>query len=448
MPRDYFRGDCKCSIRDCEYRGPLWTHREHRKQSHPELAGQPVDKINSQGAKGRRADFLEAIKAGMTIKAACAHVGWASQQSYTYNRREWPLWGQEVDRARAELAAKKQPKAPKRRQNVRPRPAKQRPREETSFEGAVDAFRDFTSEYFPDRRPHQPQQLQIVAELNNLRAREVCLFLVHPEAGKTATFEDHICRTLALDPNHRFRIISEAGDLSKRIVGTCARRFTDDTTYRRFIRDYGPFYEKGQERHGKPWTTEQLTVLRNSGGERDRSLVASSWSSAVYGSRIDTLIIDDIQSQRNYGQAEEIFRRVRGTFFNRGLEMRTLIVGTRIGTGDFYERMIDAGLITRKVVLPAADENGNPTVPQFWDEGMNMIHDGGPCCMGFRTCPRNREQLTAKEKMEQMRHQSGEETWWAAYMQNPTSDERSTFAAYLARCLDHDRKIGELPRSA
>ncbi len=448
----------KC--RKCDFEAELVMElRAHHRAEHP-VEHDPfkpvLSGVSPSQAKLRREKFLECLKEGMNTKQACSAVGWTTHNSYTYNRREYPAWGHQVDQVRAALRAEKK-EAKKtaeqiereKRQMEKARssgraPKKRRSNHNTALEQGVDAFRDFAVQYFPDRRPHQPQQLRIVAELNNLRPREVCLFLVHPEAGKTATFEDHICRTLALDPNHRFRIISEAGDLSKRIVGTCARRFTDDTAYHRFIKDFGPFYEKGQERHGKPWTTEQLTVLRNSGGERDRSLVASSWSSAVYGSRIDTLIIDDIQSQRNFNQAEEIFRRVRGTFFNRGLEMRTLIVGTRIGPGDFYDRMMEAGLITRKVVLPAADPNGEPTVPEFWADGINMIHDGGPCCMGFRSCPRNMAQLTPKEKMEQMRHQSGEDTWWAAYQQNPVSDERSTFGQYLDRCLDRNRKIGEL----
>ena len=200
----------------------------------------------------------------------------------------------------------------------------------------------------------------------------MCLFLIWPEAGKTSTIEDYICKTLAEDPNHRFRIISEGQDLSKRIVGTCARRFTETNDYPHFQARYGPFYEKGQERQGKPWTTDQITVWKNSGMERDRSLVAQSWSGANYGSRIDTLIIDDVQSQRNYGQSEEIFRRIRGTFFNRGKEMRTLIVGTRIGPDDFYDRMMNAGLITRKGRAPG-DEGGRHPVLSRRGQGVGEL---------------------------------------------------------------------------
>jgi len=46
--------------------------------------------------------------------------------------------------------------------------------------------------------------------------------------------------------------------------------------------------------------------------------------------------------------------------------------------------------------------------------------------------------------MELLRHQSGEETWWSSYMQNPRSDARSTFSEYLERCFDRDRVYGPL----
>jgi hypothetical protein len=90
-----------------------------------------------------------------------------------------------------------------------------------------------------------------------------------------------------------------------------------------------------------------------------------------------------------------------------------------------------------------------PTVPEFWEgPASRMRHTGGVCCKGFRTCPRNSKRLTAQEYMELIRHQSGEDTWWAAYQQNPATITRTTFGQLLDRCLDHDRSVGEYPRVA
>lgn len=379
---------------------------------------------NALAAAISRTAFLESVRRGRSLEEAAAAAGWSGLGTYRMARSKNPNWAAQVDAAKqlARLDAT-----------------------ERASDGVTPPdFSGFVAKFFPDRRPHLAHQLELARELQTLRPREVCLFLLWPEAGKTATIEDYICRKLAFDPQHRFRIISEAADLSKRIVGTCARRLSDEAEYGPFIERYGPFYQKGQERDGKPWTTTQFTVWKNDGSERDRSLVAQSWSGSNYGSRIDTLIIDDVQSQANYNQADEIFRRIRGTFFNRGLEMRTIIVGTRIGQGDFYERMLDAGLITKRVVRPAADADGNPYTPEYWDR--QVYHDGGPCCMGFRedTCPRDNSKLTPREFMELIRFQSSEETWWASYQQNPTATARGTFAEFVERCLDRDRQYGPL----
>lgn len=400
----------------------------------PRKPGPSAARSRYMAAQAKRDNLLTLLRQGRPLKLALPEVGW-SYAAYGYNRKEYPLWAQDIDLAKTSGRTLRRTISGAVDPDPEPR-------------NAGEAFQHFVRKYFPDRRPHQPQQVAIVEQLENLSAREICVFNIWPEAGKTSTIEDYVCRTLAKDPNHRFRIVSEGQDLAKRIIGTCARRFTEVGEYPEFIARFGPFYEKGQERRGRPWAADQFTILQNSGGERDRSLVASGWTSHVYGSRIDTLILDDIQSQRNYGQSEEIFDRIRGTFLNRGLEMRTLIVGTRIGPGDFYERVLDAGLATKYVRMAAAGPEGAPTVPEFWDRPVFHTRPAepnvGPCCHGFRECPRNGEKLTAREYMDVIRHQSGEAAWWSAYQQNPQANELTTFGALLERCFDYDRVYGKV----
>ena len=387
------------------------------------------DDLNDQGEQ-KRTLFLDAMKAGHSLEESCAYAGWKSTASYRYHRRAYPIWAKRVDAVK--------------------RFAKQFA--DGTLLDAIEtpsSFTGFTTKWFPERRPHQPQQLAIAEQLQRLRPREVCLFLLWPEAGKTATLEDWCTRKLAFDPTHRIRYVSEAQDLAKRVIGTVQRRMTDRSEYKAFIERYGPFYEKNQERKGRPWAADQMMLIQNPGGERDRNLVASSWTSATYGSRIDTLVLDDLTSQRNYNQSERIFDIVRGTFFNRGVEMRTLIIGTRVGPGDFYERMLDAGLVTKQVIWSAQDADGEPRVPEFWDR--NVFHDRGPCCAGgFRSyaCPNDHSRLTPREFMELIRHQSGPDTWAAAYQQNPVTNELSTFAGYLDLCLDHERTFGPLRKAS
>lgn len=313
-------------------------------------------------------------------------------------------------------------------------------------ERASDDFGTFSQTYF--HRTHFKHQLLLAETMQSLQPLDVVLVLMAPESGKTSTIEDYMCRKIALDPAHRFRVISEAQDLAVRIVGACKRKLTDVEQYPSFVTKYGPFYEKGQERSAaKPWTSNQIAVWKNPGSERDYNLVAQSWSGANYGSRIDTLIIDDVVSQRNVGESQKIFERIRGTFFNRGKQMRTIIVGTRIKPGDFYDLMLDAGLVTRQIIVPAIGglgaEPGEPSTPEMWE--YLARHNGGSCLCRPRgkECPNDGSWLTPKEYLEVTRFRSGEETWWASYMQNPRDDAVSVFGAAIDGCKDPERIVAK-----
>lgn len=387
--------------------------------------GRPLaNALRIERAQERRQVLLDALKDGIRLNDAIERTGWSGRNTYRMARTTHPEWAAEVDFWRGQQKA-------------------------GLIEERAEAFSfpEFVNAFFPDRRPHLPHQLQIANILEDIGPREIVLCLLWPAAGKTATIEDYICRKLANDPSHRFRYVSESSDLSKRIIGTCKRRFTDEGEYGKFIKRFGPFYEKGQERQGKPWTTDQIMLANNPGKERDRNLVATSWTGANYGSRVDTLILDDLQSQNNMNSSEDMLNVVRGTFFNRdsrGSPLRTLIIGTRIGQGDFYERLRNAGLVTREIIMPVQDEHGDPRVPEAWDQ--EMFHNGKACCMGFRedTCPRDNSQLTPREYMELLRHQQGERVWASSYLQNPTHEGLSTFSQYLEKCFDMDRGYGPL----
>jgi len=148
---------------------------------------------------------------------------------YRYHRQTNPGWAATIDAERAKWAKVREHRAA--------------PEADDSLTTPT-TFAEFVGRYFPDRRPHMEHQLRIAAELAQLRPREVCMFLIWPEAGKTATLEDYICRKLAFDKGHRFRYVSEAADLSKRVIGTVQRRFTDESEYGPFIKRYALLRER------------------------------------------------------------------------------------------------------------------------------------------------------------------------------------------------------------
>jgi hypothetical protein len=263
--------------------------------------------------------------------------------------------------------------------------------------------------------------------------------------------EDYICKTLALHPDHRFRVVSSNADHARRMLDMCKRRLTDGDTFPEFLARFGPFYQKNQERSGKPWSATEFTVWKSSGGERDRSLKASGWEAATLGSRIDTLIWDDVQTPENYGEVDKIFYRLRSTYFSREKSMRTIIVGNRVGANDLYDQLTDAGLITRRVEVPATGalgaDAGAPSVPEWWYDPDLRHQRGGPCCGGenpWRVCPHNGKPLTPQEFVDLTKHTVGPQAWYALYQQNPIHNSLSTFGEALDGCLDLTRRVGEL----
>jgi hypothetical protein len=385
----------------------------------------------------RKRNALEAaLRNGGTLEECLDLVG-MTRSSYQKYRSKYPEWSARWDRAK--LVGR----------SVRG--------EDPSGEDLAGplhvpaTFSGFIEKFFPDRDTPQTQHLMLAETLTGMRPREVVLFLLWPGAGKSSVIEDYICKTLAFDPDHRFRVVSSNADHAKRMLDMCKRRLTDVDQFPEFIARFGPFYQKNQERSGKPWSGQAFTVWKSSGGERDRSLAASGWEGATLGSRIDTLIWDDVQTPENYGEVDKIFYRLRSTYFSREKSMRTIIVGNRIGPNDLYDQMTDAGLITRRVEIPATGalgaEQGAPSVPDWWVDD-SLVHErGGPCCGGenpWRPCPNNRKPLTPQEFVDMTKHAVGPQAWHSLYQQDPIHNSLSTFGEALEGCLDHSRRVGDL----
>lgn len=346
--------------------------------------------------EARKAKAVEARAKGLSVRA-CAEEAGVTENTLAYWQRLDPGF-----------------KAAMRAALARPMPAHERP-EAVALEKNFAAWRKAYFGY--DTYSHQQQ---IVDALDSLKPREIVMILVWPEAGKTTTLTDWVCKKLGEDPNHRITYLSEASGLSQKVVNRVKNRMTDFRTFPMYISKYGPFYREGQEKEGKPWTKDYFSVYRADHDEQDYSLEARAWKSAAYGMRIDTLIIDDVQSLRSLSQTQNLYDTLRQTYLTRGRQMRTIILGTRIGIGDIYERMLDDGLVDRLVRLPAADFQGNPTVPEMWE---------------------NESDLPPREFMEKIKTHVGNEMWATSYQQNPMLTALATFSEQLVEdAKDHDRR--------
>jgi len=348
----------------------------------------------SEARSAQKKAAVEMVRQGMSVKEIAEQLG-MSVRTWDKWRNQDPAFGVAVDAARA---------GAKEVGNL------------ADYSGDFASFR----KVFLGMDTYVHQQ-QLVKVLNEAQSREIVLVNIFPEAGKTTTITDWIVYTLANDPNHRITIVSESMGLARKIVGQVQRRLANVRDFPELVGRFGPFYSEKQEKQGKPWTRDYFTVWRADHDERDYSLEARGWNSSTYGTRIDTLIVDDVQSRESINQTEQMLASLRQTYFTRGRRMRTVIVGTRIAPGDIYERLVSEGIVTKHIELPVANADGTPVCPEWWENDLDK---------------------SAGDYLNLIRQQVGEEVWWASYMQRPHDNALATFTdEMIDDCRDMDRPI-------
>jgi hypothetical protein len=297
----------------------------------------------------------------------------------------------------------------------------------------LGGFANFRHKYFGFET--YEHQLRLVHALEKTHPQHVTLCLLPPDHGKTTTIEDFICYTLAKDPNHRFGVVSQSGEHAKKIIHRCQERMHPSIATD-FTARFGPFYQEGQERQGKPWTATHFSVWKSEHDERDPSVAAAGWTSKVYGSRWDTLIIDDIQQPESLASTASMLTVIRHTLLTRvGKAGRTVIIGTRVGVGDIYERLMEEDIPHEYIVLAACRPGTEPIEP------IELRGKTLPGLEGQPLCP----EMWGPVDLAERKRQSGKQTWACAYMQAPHSDELATFTGeYIDECKDYDRSVGRL----
>lgn len=350
-----------------------WANIRKRPKAKPKT-GRSQDKQ----AQARRDQFLELVKNGRTLTEACNEIG-IQRSTYERWRERWIDFRNELDWIRSQQGRK-------------------------NYRGTEQLdFVKFRRDYLKyETFPHQQRMVKVI---EGAAPQSVSMVLLPPEHGKTTLIEDWITYKLCVDPNTRITIVSEGQPHARKIMRRVQARLSDPMS--KIWAQFGPFYEPGQERRGKPWSSDFFTVFKADHDERDYSLECRGWRSAVAGTRTDYLIIDDVTSMKNHGQAADIVATLRQDFFTRpGKEGHTIIVGTRVAANDVYEQLQDAEtidgepLITGSVVLPAIDHEGKALCPQMWDE----------------------TQLARKRAI------VGEAVWWRNYQQKPRAAGDLTFS--------------------
>lgn len=283
-------------------------------------------------------------------------------------------------------------------------------------------------------------QREIIHAIETAKPQEVVLVLCAPETGKSSVLTDYMCFRLGLDPNVRITLVSEGQDLARKMLRHVAKRMTDPFQGKEYQQRFGPFYIPGQERKGKPWGADYLTVAKSNHDEKDFSIEARGWRSAIAGTRTDLLLVDDIQSTRSLSQTEKQIETFRQDFLSRpGKDGKIVIVGTRVGQLDFYETLMDEGVVDRTVMLPAirkpkGDEVGEDFI--LYKSG-GVQQNLGP---HVALCPEMWPIPALSKKTKNV----GESAWWRNYMQRPQASIEATFGeAVLNDAKNVARRVGE-----
>lgn len=296
-------------------------------------------------------------------------------------------------------------------------------------------FADFRLKFFGHKTP--PHQQLIVQALEQAEPGDITLILVPPEHGKTTLFEDYACFKLAVDPDWRSTIGTEAQMLARRIIGRIKNRLEADGPFPVFAQAFGPFTPQRNEGRAtrQVWAQDYFNVYRRkSSDNRDYNMVGIGFGSNIAGTRTDHLHCDDLQSMKTLGQTTKMLETFQQDWLTRpGETGKTTINGTRVGDGDLYEALIEAydgKSFFRLVKLPAVvTDHATGEKKPLWP------YD-----------PETKSGYTMRQ-LDRLREKVGESAWSRNYMQQPRARSLGTFTEDIVdRCMNSDRIIGsELP---
>lgn len=381
---------------------------------------------NARKGQRRRDEFLEILRTAdnITTSEAVARVGWKGESSYYEARRHHPQWAAEVDAIVAERGLARHPGS--RRIGI----ALAQPRPNNLWKPS-DGFAAFRKTFLGHDSPWF--HLAAIEAVEQMPGGEVLMILWPPRHGKTALYEDLDTFLLCTKPGILITIGSEKISQAAKITGAIRARLDHGAPGMGPLREkFGPFAPpKGQSKSAaaaQAWSRGAFDVAkkpRGRGGQRDHSMSALGMSSSIIGSRVDLLQVDDPQGQRSLlkeHNTEALVESFRQDWLSRlGPDGRTVILGNRVGAGDFHEHLLEkTDIVDRLIQVPAWDpERGGWLWPEMYDHDYYM----------------------AKKR------QVGDDAWDRNFMQKGLAGRSQTFNdKIIGECLNNLRSIRNLPQ--
>lgn len=356
-------------------------------------------------ANAKRAAVLDHLRRGASLGDAIKAAG-MSQSGYKRNRERFREWAANVDLARTANRAQT---------------------------GKYDGTRQgFVSHYFG--MEYSWHHLVWVQRRIQLALGCILWSLWPPEHGKTTTFVNDACQTLAEDPHFRITIASEGVHISKKILKRIQHRMEPFGPTPNYVADFGPFAPQagGGRQVGQPWTTEYFDVYKKSThDEGDYSVAAIGWKTSIVSTRADQVHFDDLQSTKTLNETDRIEEWFRQDALTRSGEYGINTgANTRVGEDDIHSRIVnDEELISSGILdvlkFPAilTDPDTGAKRP-LWPQKYSL------------------------EQLERMRIKAGVEAWDRNYMQEPgasTKDKRTFTAVDVDACKDQAHSLQHHP---
>ena len=287
-------------------------------------------------------------------------------------------------------------------------------------------FAQFRLKYFGMHSPWV--HAEMIAKFEQAPPGSVTMIMVPPETGKTTLVSDYICRGLAIDPNQRYLYFCKNKIQSRKRVGRIKRRMTErhmGNAIDLYQRRYGPFYEEGQEKNGKPWAADMITVAKADHDEQDYSLEALGMTSSVYGARADEIFMDDVQTADNVGQTDTLIEKYAQDITTRALTGKVFIIGTPM---PFYEELLKNDMVTpgQYLIYPVI-RNGEPLLPyeEYHEDTDNPTKVTGS--FGF-----------TMDTLRNIERRVGEEVWARAFLMNPRKRKGNSFTEAMVNAAKKD----------
>jgi len=362
-------------------------------------AGQKALMGNTHAMYKAQQRFLELRAEGLTVQQCCRELG-IGIKTHEKWRYRYPDFAEAADEIRFD-----------------------RMKKYTDTEFDANDFAQFRLRYFKFYSP--PFHRRMIKVLEGAKPGSITMILVPPNHGKTTLLTDWVCQKLAIDPNHRILYVSESSKLADKVIGRVKRRMTDMTVAGLYMKDFGPFYQPGQEKQSKPWAADRITVNKSNHDEQDYSLEAMGWTNQIYGVRSDTIVLDDYQTLRTAEKGtttQAMVDKFQQDIYTRidPAEGHIVIIGTRVAPNDFYVNLLEQGDVVDDVlILPVFDWLGEP----LWPDRLG------------------------RDRLEQLKKKVGQKIWSRAYLMKPSEDGAATFTdAVMNDCKNISLHLAEPPQ--